>query len=155
MKYSQNIDTIIEWSRLDLIEVTINPRYKYEDVKETLTRMGVLNEFKKLTQTCHILYMGDKFYIVHFKELFGLDTRDISFTQNDANRRTTIAKLLEQWKMITIVNPENIDSKYQRVEITVISKDQVFDYVLSDKYTLNQVIPEAKQQEAPRKLMVV
>jgi hypothetical protein len=151
MTYQQKIDNIIDWTPDNLIEIKINPRYTYEDIRETLTRMGVKNDFKKLTQSCHILWMRGTFYIVHFKELFGLDGRDITFTQNDSNRRTSIIKLLVQWNMITIVNPESIDPNYQRVEIAVISKADRNDWVLQDKYTLNQTVPVI---EAPKKLVL-
>lgn len=154
MNYQRNVDnTKVVWDETCLIEVTINPRFTYDDVKETLTRMGVANDMNKLTQTCHILYMDKKFFIVHFKELFGLDNREITFTQYDSNRRTTIAKMLERWNMISIVNPDKLDAKYQRVDIDVISKENKFDWILQDKYTLNQTIPVVVQPE--RRLIVV
>ena len=139
MIYKQQDTTIIDWTREDLIEVTLvnNTKEGYDNIKEVLQRMGVCNEFKKLTQTAHLLYMNNKFYITHFKELFALDSRLATLTQHDANRRSTIARLLEEWGLVKIVGGK-VDPNYQRVEVFIISKMDRPNYIISDKYTLEQ-----------------
>ena len=57
-----------------LIEIELKEPDDFLKVKETLTRIGVASRKEnKLFQSCHILHKQGKYYIVHFKELFGLD----------------------------------------------------------------------------------
>ena len=57
-----------------MVEVTLAKDDDFLKVRETLTRMGVASRKNNtLFQSCHILHKQGKYYIVHFKELFGLD----------------------------------------------------------------------------------
>ena len=57
-----------------LVEVELQDEDDFLRVIETLTRIGVSSKReKKLFQSCHILHKKNKYYIVHFKELFLLD----------------------------------------------------------------------------------
>lgn len=82
-------------------------------VKETLTRIGAPafnpeSDRRTLWQSCHILYKRQRYYVVHYKELFLLDGRveQTNYTDADKARRNAIARLLEQWGLVEIVNPE-------------------------------------------------
>jgi len=44
----------------------------------------------------------DRYYIVHFKELFLLDGKLANLERNDVERRNTIATLLSDWGLITL-----------------------------------------------------
>lgn len=86
-------------------------------VKETLTRIGAPAYSKDpdapgktLWQSCHILYKRQKYYLVHFKEMFLLDGRAsrTTITDEDLSRRNAIAILLEQWGLIVIVDPARV-----------------------------------------------
>ena len=93
-----------------LLEVKIAEEEDFLKIKETLTRIGVASKKdKKLYQSCHILHKQGKYYIVHFKELFALDGKPSDFSQEDKGRRNTIANLLEEWDLITIVSKESAD----------------------------------------------
>lgn len=83
-------------------------------VKETLTRIGAPAYSKDpdapgktLWQSCHILYKRQKYYLVHFKEMFLLDGKAsrTTITDEDLARRNAIALLLQQWGLIEIVDP--------------------------------------------------
>jgi hypothetical protein len=97
----------------------LNPD-NFNKIKETLTRIGVAakNE-KKLFQSCHILHKRDRsgnscYAIVHFKEMFKLDGRPSDFSQSDLDRTIIIAKLLEDWNLLKIIECEkdlNVNSK--------------------------------------------
>ena len=77
-----------------LIEVTLNKHDDFLKVKETLTRIGVASRHEKvLFQSCHILHKRQKYYIVHFKELFKLDGKPSSLTEDDLARRNTIGNI--------------------------------------------------------------
>jgi hypothetical protein len=90
------------------------PADNFLKVKETLTRIGAPAYSKDpnvpgktLWQSCHILYKRQKYYLVHFKEMFLLDGKASRtlLTDEDLARRNAIAMLLEQWGLIEIVNP--------------------------------------------------
>lgn len=90
-------------------------------VKETLTRIGAPayskdpNEpGKTLWQSCHILYKRQRYYLVHFKEMFLLDgkaSRTV-ITEDDLARRNAIAMLLQQWGLIVVVHQDRIQSPH-------------------------------------------
>ena len=91
------------------IEVTLNEQDDFLKVRETLTRIGVSSRKEKvLYQSCHILHKQGRYYIVHFKELFALDGKPSNLSENDIQRRNAIARLLEEWELVTIVNQEVI-----------------------------------------------
>jgi hypothetical protein len=101
----------------DLIEVTLDEKDDFLKVRETLTRIGVASKKDKtLYQSCHILHKQGKYYIVHFKELFALDGKPNDISENDLSRRNAIAKLLEDWGLVEIV-----DRKKGRRSTTYIS----------------------------------
>ena len=89
-------DTIIEWSPSDMLEVSLNEPDDFLKIKETLTRIGVASQKEENTlfQSCHILHKQGHYFITHFKELFALDGKPSTLTQNDLARRNTIASLL-------------------------------------------------------------
>ena len=77
------------------LEVTLVHPDDFLKVRETLTRIGVASRSDKiLYQSCHILHKQGRYYIVHFKELFALDGKHADLTDNDLQRRNTIANLL-------------------------------------------------------------
>ena len=76
-------------------------------IKETLSRIGVLSKKDNtLYQSCHILHKQGRYVIIHFKELFGLDNKIHEISENDIARRNTITKLLEDWELLEIRNPD-------------------------------------------------
>lgn len=95
------------------------PADNFLKVKETLTRIGA-PAYNKATegesparilwQSCHILFKRQKYYIVHFKEMFLLDGKEAQtqITVDDLARRNAIALLLEQWGLVEIVNPQRV-----------------------------------------------
>ncbi len=95
----------LNWSPDDMLEVTSKQPDDFLKVRETLTRIGVASrKDKTLFQSCHILHKQGKYYIVHFKELFALDGKKATLTENAIQRRNTIAVLLADWNLISIVN---------------------------------------------------
>ena len=96
----------INWSPSMMVEVTLKEPDDFLKVRETLTRIGVASrKEKKLYQSCHILHKKGKYYIVHFKELFALDGKPSNLTDNDAQRRNRIARLLSDWGLIIVSSP--------------------------------------------------
>ena len=94
----------------NMIEVTLVKDDDFLKVRETLTRIGVASRKNNtLFQSCHILHKQGKYYIVHFKELFGLDGKPTDFTEEDEGRRNTITKLLQDWGLVKIVDPKKVE----------------------------------------------
>ena len=109
----------ISWSSADMLEVTIKQPDDFLKVRETLTRIGVASrKDKTLFQSCHILHKQGKYYITHFKELFALDGKNSTLTENDIQRRNTIALLLQDWNLIDVVNTTLVENKAPSVSYT-------------------------------------
>ena len=111
----------INWSPADMLEVTIKQPDDFLKVRETLTRIGVASrKDKTLFQSCHILHKQGKYYITHFKELFALDGKNSTLTENDIQRRNTIALLLQDWNLIEVVNASLVENKAPLSQIKVL-----------------------------------
>jgi len=124
----------------DLLEVRLKKEDDFLKVKETLTRIGVSSRKEKtLYQSCHILHKRGKYYIVHFKELFALDGKSTDFEDNDLARRNTIAKLLEEWELLEIVNSEKVEQPLAPLsQIKIISFKEKDEWELTAKYNIGK-----------------
>ena len=122
------------------VEVSLNEQDDFLKVKETLTRIGVSSRKEKvLYQSCHILHKQGRYYIVHFKELFALDGKPSNISENDIQRRNAIANLLEEWGLITIVNPQiMVDNIAPIHQIKIISYRDKDDWELISKYNIGK-----------------
>jgi hypothetical protein len=138
-------DEIISWSQGDMLEVTIKQPDDFLKVRETLTRIGVASrKDKTLYQSCHILHKQGKYYIVHFKELFALDGKKSTLTQNDIQRRNTISLLLQDWNLIDIVKKESTEDKAPLSQIKVLPFKEKKEWTLSAKYNIGKKVDDKK-----------
>lgn len=122
------------------VEVKLKEQDDFLKVRETLTRIGVSSRKENmLYQSCHILHKKGQYYIVHFKELFALDGKPSSIVDNDIERRNAIAKLLEEWGLVTIVNPEIMVDKIAELhQIKIISYRDKDQWQLVSKYNIGK-----------------
>ena len=122
------------------LEVILAKEDDFLKVKETLTRIGVSSKTEnKLWQSCHILHKKGKYYIVHFKELFLLDGLSSSIDENDIGRRNTIAKLLQEWGLLTIVDPTRIEGLQAGInQIKIIAHRDKGSWELIPKYHIGK-----------------
>ena len=133
----------IQWSPESMLEVTIKQPDDFLKVRETLTRIGVASrKDKTLFQSCHILHKQGKYYIVHFKELFALDGKHSNLSENDIERRNTIAQLLADWGLISIVNSDIAENKAPLSQIKVISFKDKGNWTLETKYNIGKKVDE-------------
>lgn len=123
-----------------LIEVRLGEEDDFLKVRETLTRIGVASrKDKTLYQSCHILHKQGKYYIVHFKELFALDGKPSDFSEEDKGRRNTIVKLLSDWGLIAIVDPDNIvDPQTPLNQIKILPFKEKNEWSLVTKYNIGR-----------------
>ena len=122
------------------VEVTLNEQDDFLKVRETLTRIGVSSRKEKvLYQSCHILHKQGRYYLVHFKELFALDGKPSNISENDIQRRNTIANLLEEWGLIKVVNYDIIENNLAPIhQIKIISFKEKDDWELVAKYNIGK-----------------
>jgi hypothetical protein len=122
------------------IEVSLTEQDDFLKVRETLTRIGVSSRKERiLYQSCHILHKQGRYYLVHFKEMFALDGKPSNISENDIQRRNAIAKLLEEWELIVILNPQlMIDNIAPIHQIKIISYREKDDWELVSKYNMGK-----------------
>ena len=139
----------ISWSPADMLEVTIKQPDDFLKVRETLTRIGVASrKDKTLFQSCHILHKQGKYYITHFKELFALDGKNSTLTENDIQRRNTIALLLQDWNLIDVVNTALVENKAPLSQIKVLPFKEKNEWNLVAKYNIGKK-PEDSKNASP------
>ena len=139
----------ISWSSADMLEVTIKQPDDFLKVRETLTRIGVASrKDKTLFQSCHILHQQGKYYITHFKELFALDGKNSTLTENDIQRRNTIALLLQDWNLIEVVNTTMVENKAPLSQIKVLPFKEKKEWNLVAKYNIGKK-PEDSKNASP------
>ena len=130
-----NANSIVE----TLVEVQLTDEQNFLKIKETLTRIGIAAaKEKKLYQSCLILHKQGKYYIVHFKELFALDGKVSTITDEDKARRNTIASLLEEWGLCTVLDPKKIADQAPMNQIKIIPFKEKNDWELISKYQIGK-----------------
>jgi hypothetical protein len=121
------------------LEVNLKNPDDFLKVRETLSRIGVASrKDKTLYQSCHILHKQGRYFIVHFKELFALDGKDADFSENDLQRRNTVAHLLSDWGLVTINNPEIHEDRAPLNQIKVIAFKEKTEWELVQKYNIGR-----------------
>ena len=129
------------WNPDNMLEVQLKEPDDFLKVRETLTRIGVASrKDKKLFQSCHILHKQGRYFIVHFKELFALDGKEANLTENDIERRNTIAQLLADWGLIAIINATVAEKKAPLSQIKVLSFKEKDEWDLQAKYNIGKKI---------------
>jgi len=131
----------IDWEPRDMLEIYLNEPDDFLKVKETLTRIGVSSnrDTNVLYQSCHILHKQGKYFILHFKELFMLDGKPSTFTLDDLQRRNTIATLLSDWNLLSIVDKESCKDCSNLKQIKIISFREKSEWQLKSKYNIGNV----------------
>jgi very-short-patch-repair endonuclease len=126
-----------------LVEIQIKDQQDFLKIRETLTRIGIASrKDNKLYQSCHILHKQNKYYIVHFKELFALDGKQTDFSEDDKARRNTIINLLEQWDLLKVVNQNAIEQPRSALsQIKVIPFKEKANWDLVPKYNIGKPRP--------------
>jgi len=122
------------------VEIELPTQDTFLKVKETLTRIGIsARQEKKLFQSCHILHKKGRYAILHFKELFILDGKVDTFTEEDEARRNTIVNLLSEWELLTIINPKQTETLTATLsQIKIISFKDKCDWELAVKYNIGK-----------------
>ena len=127
----------VDWDPGLMLEIKLGEPDDFLKIRETLSRIGVASrKERKLYQSCHILHKQGRYYIVHFKELFALDGKPTNLSQNDIERRNTIAGLLEDWNLVEILGMN--EPKAPLSQIKIISYKEKEDWTLETKYNIGK-----------------
>lgn len=133
---NENIE-IKNWVPADMLEITLNEPDDFLKIRETLTRIGVASrKDQKLYQSCHILHKQGRYFIVHFKELFLLDGKPSNLIENDLERRNTIATLLADWGLVSILKSDTAKTLAPLRQIKVIPYKEKSQWELCPKYNI-------------------
>ena len=118
------------------VEIKLKSEDDFLKIKETLTRIGISSrKEKKLYQSCHILHKRGRYAIMHFKELFELDGLESNASENDIARRNTITNLLEEWGLLSVIEPFEEDEPMVNMgQIKILSYKDKDDWELVPKY---------------------
>ena len=118
------------------IGITVKLLKDFSIIRETLERIGIINRKTKIIYpSCYCVESKTEgiHKIVHFKELFPLFERTTNFDRNDKLRRNTTVILLKNWKLIDIINPNEID-EIQSDKIPVLKHSEKVDYTVVHKF---------------------
>lgn len=131
-------DIWTDWVPANMLEISLNEPDDFLKVKETLTRIGVSSkkEPNTLFQSCHVLHKQGRYFIVHFKELFMLDGKPSNFLIDDAQRRNTIATLLADWGLVSIVTFGGYADRCSLKQIKIIAHRDKTSWTLLPKYAI-------------------
>ena len=122
----------------NMLEISFKENDDFLKIRETLTRIGVASrKDKTLYQSCHILHKRGKYYLVHFKELFALDGKESTITENDLARRNSIARLLDEWDLLSILDEEQSSTPLAPMsQIKVLPHKEKPEWNLVAKYNI-------------------
>jgi hypothetical protein len=139
-----NLDLPFEYSPL---EVKLAQPDDFLKVRETLTRIGVASRRDNtLFQSCHILHKQGHYFIVHFKELFALDGKQADLSRNDIQRRNSIAKLLADWGLVTVMDQDKYADQAPLSQIKILNFDEKNQWNLQAKYNIGKKRGYKEQQ---------
>ena len=127
----------VNWSQENMLEIGLNEPDDFLKVREPLSRMGVASrKERKLYQSCHILHKQGRYFLTHFKELFALDGKQTNLSENDIARRNTIANLLKDWGLISIMGDASECAPLSQIK--VLSFREKGDWELCTKYNIGK-----------------
>ena len=128
-----------DWTADSMLEVMLPEPDNFLKVKETLTRIGIASrKERRLYQSCHILHKQGRYFLVHFKELFALDGKESNLTNNDIERRNTVAILLQDWGLLKVLKPAEAEPQASLSQIKVLAFKEKNEWELVPKYNIGK-----------------
>ena len=141
----------VNWSQENMLEIGLNEPDDFLKVRETLSRMGVASrKERKLFQSCHILHKQGRYFLTHFKELFALDGKQTNLSENDIARRNTIANLLKDWGLISIMGDASECAPLSQIKVLPFKEKK--EWNLSAKYNIGKKVTDEDSENANTKV---
>lgn len=142
----QNNQNNVYWDSRLMLEITLPDPESFLKIRETLTRIGIASKTEKvLYPSCHILHKRGRYFILHFKEMFELEGKPSSLSDDDIARRNTIAQLLEQWGLCVIINKQKLIQYSNIANIKIIPYKEKDSWVIKPKF---RMLSDRKQQQS-------
>lgn len=115
-------------------------REEFLKVRETLTRIGLLEGGDVLNQTCFVLHKRGQYAIMHHLEMRVMDGDEtVEMTEEDVAHRNTVAALLDQWGLVELDDPEEVEQPRAPVgSVTVIPYKEKTKYSLVPLYQIGR-----------------
>ena len=139
MIYKRNTDTNVVMSNMVEVELLDGSEEGFRKVRETLQRIGIPSKKTNpptLYQSVHILHKAGRYYICHFLELFALDGREATLTEEDVGRRNLIVKYLMQWNLVKPLTKNHEFPIGSPRIVKVLKHHERDEWVLSEKYAI-------------------
>ncbi len=77
---------------------------------------------------------------MHFKELFLLDGKKANLEESDVARRNTIATLMSDWGLLSIINKDVSENKAPMRQIKIIPFKEKNEWELCPKYNIGNKV---------------
>lgn len=107
-------------------------------VRESLDRIGVGNKSKKiLNPSCYLLHKKGEYYIIHFKNLLALDGKPTTFNEADNIRQSSIARLLEKWGLVKIIDERQLQE--ETTSVFVLPFKEKNEWQIIHKYKIGKL----------------
>lgn len=127
----------------EMIEIANKSSFKY--LKDVLSRIGVANrKTKTLTQTVHVLKVGEKYYLTHFKSIFKARGKENTLSEKDLDRFYFIVNMLQNWCIIRIANKDDaarVEANKDKItfkEIFILKREEAKNWSLVSKYNFGK-----------------
>lgn len=120
------------------VEVDILSEENFLKIKETLERIGTTKE-GTIYAECNILHSQGRYFIMSHKvgRIINGNTEEI-LNDKDISKCFTIAKLLEQWKLLKIINCPEQFKGFSMDGITVIPHRERPKWKFVNKFNLGR-----------------
>ena len=108
----------------------------YPVICETLERIGIINhkEKKVYPSSYCVKYLDadwrEVYTIVHFKQMFLLQDKPSTFNDTDRARLRTIVYLLQDWKLLKVVNSDDVQEiLMEKISVLPFSKKKEYKII--------------------------
>ena len=122
--------------------IEIIPKVDINIINETLSRIGIANKREKIFYPfCYLFQNFERYYIVHFKELFALTRANayLNISENDISRKNSLACRLAAWGLIEIVNFEELESCDDFIFVLFHHEKKQNDWKIIHKFNINSL----------------
>ncbi len=130
---------LYNWKPSDLLEVSLPATVNFKRTQLSLRRMGMVSNKgdKTLFPTCYIYHTKGRYYIAHFKEMYAVDGKYTTLNYGDIRRRNIIAKKLDEWELVTILDKSKVVDSAKWKSIYVLKKEIEPQWTIQDTYHFN------------------
>ncbi len=125
-------------NNLNVPGIEVELKEPFSIIRESLDRIGYADKDEKiLNPDCYLLHKQGKYFIIHYKNLLKMDGNLNTFTEDDAIREISVAKLLEQWNLINIIETKEYPDELTFVYVLPYKMKK--DWKIIHKYKIGEI----------------